>query len=69
MVFYESPHRIEKALQSLAETLPEERRISILRELTKMHESVVEGTAPEVKEYFETHPGEVRGEFVVIVAP
>lgn len=69
MVFYESPHRIEKALQSLAETLPEERKVSILRELTKMHESVVEGTALEVKEYFDTHPGEVRGEFVVIVAP
>ncbi len=69
MVFYESPHRIEKALQSLAETLPEERRVSVLRELTKMHESVAEGTASEVQAHFVEHPDQVRGEFVVIVAP
>lgn len=69
MVFYESPHRIEKALQSLVEILPETRKVSVLRELTKMHESVVEGTATEVQTYFMEHPDQVRGEFVVIVAP
>ncbi len=69
MVFYESPHRIEKALQSLTETLPETRRVSVLRELTKMHESVVEGTAAEAQAHFIEHPDQVRGEFVVIVAP
>jgi 16S rRNA (cytidine1402-2'-O)-methyltransferase len=69
IVFYESPHRILKALQSLTEVLEETRKISVLRELTKMHESVVEGTAQEVATYFEEHSGEVRGEFVVIVAP
>jgi 16S rRNA (cytidine1402-2'-O)-methyltransferase len=69
MVFYESPHRIEKALQSLADVLPEGRRVSALRELTKMHESVVEGSAQEVASYFKDHPDQVRGEFVVIVAP
>ncbi len=69
MVFYESPHRIEKALQSLTEVLAPERRISTLRELTKMYESVVEGTAAEVQQHFVDHPDQVRGEFVVIVAP
>lgn len=69
MVFYESPHRIEKALASLAEVLPEERRIVVLRELTKLFESVHEGSAGAVATYFKDHPGEVRGEFVVIVAP
>lgn len=69
IVFYESPHRIEKALQSLTEVLEETRKISVLRELTKMHESVIEGTAQEVATYFTEHSGEVRGEFVVIVAP
>lgn len=69
MVFYESPHRIEKALQSLRELLPPERKVSVLREITKMHEAVVEGVATEVAEHFRAHPGEVRGEFVVIVAP
>lgn len=69
MVFYESPHRIEKALASLAEVLPEERHVVVLRELTKLFESVQEGSAAEVAAYFKGHPGEVRGEFVVIVAP
>lgn len=69
MVFYESPHRIEKALESLTEHLEDTRRLSVLRELTKMHESVVEGTPQEVQEYFKEHQDEVRGEFVVIVAP
>ncbi len=67
-VFYESPHRIEKALASLAEVLPEERRVMVFRELTKMHEQVVEGSAQEVVEHFAEHSGEVRGEFVVIVS-
>jgi 16S rRNA (cytidine1402-2'-O)-methyltransferase len=69
VVFYESPHRIEKTLAALAEILPEERQVSVLRELTKLHESVVEGSAPVVADHFARHPQEVRGEFVVIVAP
>ncbi len=68
VVFYESPHRIEKALASLSETLPEDRRVMVFRELTKMYESVIEGSAEEVAEHFATHQGEVRGEFVVIVS-
>ena len=68
VVFYESPHRIEKALASLAETLPETRKVVALRELTKLHEQVVEGSAVEVAAHFKDHPGEVRGEFVVIVS-
>lgn len=68
VVFYESPHRIEKALASLAEVLPSERRVVVMRELTKIHEQVVEGNAQEVADYFAKHPGQVRGEFVVLVA-
>lgn len=66
-VFYESPHRIEKALASLAELLPETRKVMAAREITKLHESFIEGTPKEVAEYFTTHPTEIRGEFVVIV--
>ncbi len=69
MVFYESPHRIEKALASLAEALPEGRRVVVLRELTKLYESLVEGSASEVAAHFKEKASEVRGEFVVIVAP
>lgn len=69
MVFYESPHRIEKALASLGEVLEEDRRVIVLRELTKLYESFVEGSAKEVAEHFALHEDQVRGEFVVIVTP
>lgn len=66
-VFYESVHRIEKTLISLSESLDEKRRVVIAREITKMHEEIVRGTATEVRAYFELHKDQVRGEFVVIV--
>lgn len=68
VVFYESPHRIEKALASLTDVLPEGKTVTIARELTKLHESMVAGSPSEVAAYFAEHPGEVRGEFVVIVS-
>lgn len=68
-VFYESTHRIEKALAELAAVLHEDRRVVVLRELTKMFESTIAGSAAEVQEYFAMHPKEVRGEFVVVIAP
>jgi len=68
VVFYESPHRIEKALTSLAEVLSEDRTVTIARELTKIHESLVQGSAREVAAHFVEHPDQVRGEFVVIVS-
>lgn len=68
VVFYESPHRIEKALAALAEVLPKGRVVTVARELTKIHESLVQGTAEEVAAYFAGHPDEVRGEFVVLVS-
>ena len=68
-VFYESPHRIEKALRELTEALPEDRTVTVLRELTKLFESRVQGSAAELTAYFEAHPSEVRGEFVVVVSP
>lgn len=71
-VFYESVHRIEKTLQALAVSLQSlaldnHRQVVVARELTKMHEEVVRGTADEVKKYFEINKDHVRGEFVVIV--
>ena len=73
MVFYESPHRIMKTLDSLVEHftgatefIP--RKVTVCRELTKVFEEIVAGTASEVKKYFEAHPDKVRGEFVVIVS-
>lgn len=64
--YYESPHRVMKNL-ALLETLAPEKRVIIGRELTKLFEEVVRGSLQEVKEYFETHPEKVKGEFVGIV--
>ncbi|MEZ4210882.1 MAG: 16S rRNA (cytidine(1402)-2'-O)-methyltransferase [Candidatus Paceibacterota bacterium] len=66
-VFYESPHRIEKTLESLVSHLDEDRRVVVARELTKMFEEVVSGNAKEVLNYFKENKDKVRGEFVVIV--
>ena len=68
IVFYESPHRIEKALAVLAELVPE-RTVTVCRELTKMYESVVQGLPTHVVAHFAQNKNQVRGEFVVIVAP
>jgi len=65
-IFYESPHRILKALEALDERLPT-RGVTVCRELTKLHEEVVTHTAHEVLSTFSAHPEKVRGEFVVIV--
>lgn len=66
-VFYESVHRIEKTLESLAAVLDADRIVVITRELTKIHEEIVRGSGEEVKEYFIKNKDHVRGEFVVIV--
>ena len=67
VAFYESPHRILKTLDALAAILPPPRRVAVCRELTKIHEEVVGGTAAEVRARFAARAGSARGEFVVIV--
>ncbi len=67
MAFYESPHRIEKALESLEKFCGAERGVIVARELTKIYEEFVRGTAAEVRAHFAQNPDRIRGEFVVIV--
>jgi 16S rRNA (cytidine1402-2'-O)-methyltransferase len=69
IIFYEAPHRIMKTLEALNEHLGSSFKVSVARELTKMHEEVVAGTTQEVLNYFGNNPEHVRGEFVVIVVP
>ncbi|MBR7096975.1 MAG: 16S rRNA (cytidine(1402)-2'-O)-methyltransferase [Alistipes sp.] len=66
IIFYESPFRVVKCLEQLAETFGEERKVSVSRELTKKFEQTVRGTIAEVLEYFRQH--EPKGEFVIVVA-
>ncbi len=67
VIFFESPHRIMKTLESLKETLPAEVKVIVAREITKLFEELVSGSAEEVLTYFIEHPDKVRGEYVVLV--
>ncbi|MCR5435339.1 MAG: 16S rRNA (cytidine(1402)-2'-O)-methyltransferase [Bacteroidaceae bacterium] len=65
MIFYESPHRVVKALQQFAEVFGPERPVSVCREISKVHEESVRGTLQEALQHFQEH--EPRGEFVIVV--
>lgn len=66
MVFYESPYRVVRCLEQLAEVFGAERAVSVSRELTKKFEQTVRGSIAEVLEYFRQNAP--RGEFVIVVA-
>ena len=66
MVFYESPHRLVKALGQFAEYFGSERLASVSREISKIHEETVRGTLAELTEHFSM--SEPRGEIVIVVA-
>ena len=66
MVFYESPYRLLKLLQQLAEVFGEERPASICREISKLHEETRRGTLAELVSYFSQTPP--KGEIVVVVS-
>jgi len=65
-VVFESPNRLAATLADLAERCGAERRATVARELTKLHETFVRGTLGELAAYYED--GAVRGEVVVVVA-
>lgn len=67
-VLYESPHRLHKALEQIIEFIGLDRPIMVARELSKMHEQMVRGSATEVLTYFDQNPDKVRGEIVIIIA-
>ncbi len=65
MVFYESPHRIIKTLHHFIEFFGVERKISVSREISKIFEETIRGTAAEVILNFENK--KIKGEFVIVV--
>ena len=65
MIFYESPYRLVKTLQQLAEVLGAYRQASVCREISKIHEESVRGSLEEIVNHFTTT--EPRGEIVIIV--
>lgn len=64
-ILYESPYRLLKTLQQLAEHCGGERLASVSRELTKIHEETVRGDLNKVISYFEVNI--IKGEFVIVV--
>lgn len=65
MIFYESPHKLVKTLGHFAEYFGEARRVSVSREITKLHEETIRGTITEVLTHYTNKPP--KGEIVVIV--
>ena len=65
MIFYEAPHKLEATLKDLLEAFGPDRRISLCRELTKLHEEVLRLTLGEAVAYCAQQPP--RGEYVLIV--
>lgn len=70
-IFYESPHRILKALTSLATAFAKasasQRRVGLYRELTKIYEEAIVGTPQELLDILQNDPQKQKGEFVVVV--
>ena len=65
MVFYEAPHKLVNTLDDLAEAFGAERRISLCRELTKLHEEVFRTTLGAAAVHYRESPP--KGEFVLVV--
>ena len=66
MVFYESPHRLVKTLEQLAQVLAPDRKACVVREISKVHEECVRGSLQELAAHFTDQPP--RGEIVIVVA-
>ena len=66
MIFYESPHKLAKTLGHFCEYFGEDRLVSVSRELTKLYEETVRGTAKTVLDHYTNKPP--KGEIVIIVA-
>ncbi len=65
MIFYESPHRLVKALEQFITFFGADRKASVSRELTKMYEENKRGTLQELVDYFKTKT--IKGEIVIVL--
>ena len=66
IILYESPHKLLKTLAQLKEFFGEDRQVSVSREISKLHEETVRGTASEVLDHYEKKPP--KGEIVLVIA-
>lgn len=66
VIYYESPHRIQKTIQVMVEVFGETRQAVVCRELTKLHEEYLRGTLEELNDYLKEHT--IKGECCLMVA-
>jgi len=66
IIFYESPHKLLKTLANFCEYFGDDRQVSVSRELTKLYEETIRGTAKEVLDHYTSKPP--KGEIVIVVA-
>lgn len=67
IIIYESPFRLVKTLEQLAEYMGADRRASVSREISKIHENTQRGTLEELAAYYKATPP--KGEIVIIIGP
>lgn len=66
MVFYESPHKLQKTLAELALVLGEDRMACVSREISKIHEENIRGSLQQLQAYYQQHT--LKGEITLVVA-
>lgn len=67
IVVYEAPHRIRETLEDIVAVLGTERPVVLARELTKIHEEFIRGTAKEVLSRLQDRSAEVKGEITLLI--
>lgn len=67
IVCFESPHRIRKTLRAMRDVLDKNRKISIAREITKIHETILRGTIEEMGHISDTDSNLSKGELVIVL--
>ena len=68
LIFYEASHRIAETLEDIAAVFGSERRAVVARELTKLFETVLDGTVADLAQRVASDANQQRGEFVILVA-
>ena len=68
LIFYEAPHRIDSALQSMVQVFGGAREAVLAREITKLYETIKRGTLSELEQFVSNDSNQQKGEIVLIVA-
>jgi 16S rRNA (cytidine1402-2'-O)-methyltransferase len=66
IALYESPHRIKKCVKEIGEYLGTDREVSVIKEISKVYETIYKGSAEAVLATLEALPS-IKGEFVVVI--